>query len=192
MRHVISTRLSFSVHPQVDIEKNFVVAQAGITLVDLQRQLASYNLGMRNFGSISTQALGGVISTATHGTGIAFKVLSADVMALTIMLADGSVVACSRDHEKDLFLATLCGLGCTGLILTVQLRVEPAFVLREVQETLPFDEVLENLDVMVSASQHVRLWWYPQSRSVRVSSADRVTEVRRELPLPFHVSMKRR
>src|SRR5258706_6546134 len=136
-----------------------------------------YGLAMRNLGSISTQALGGVISTATHGTGITFKVLPGDVMALTVLLANGELVACSPDERSDLFFATLSGLGCTGLIVTVQLSLEPAFRLREIQETVPFDDVVDNLEGMVARSEHVRLWWYPQSRAVRVSSADRTVKV---------------
>lgn len=136
-----------------------------------------YGLAMHNLGSISTQALGGVISTATHGTGITFKVLPGDVMALTVLLANGELVTCSRDERTELFLATLSGLGCTGLIVTVQLSLEPAFRLREIQETVPFDQVVDNLETMVTRSEHVRFWWYPQSRAVRVSSADRTVKV---------------
>ena len=159
------------------MEKCYVVAEAGITLADLQQQVAMYGLAMRNLGSISTQALGGVISTATHGTGITFKVLPGDVMALTVLLANGELVACSHDERSDIFFATLSGLGATGLIVTVQLSLEPAFRLREIQETVPFDDVVDNLEVMVARSEHVRLWWYPQSRAVRVSSADRTVKV---------------
>lgn len=154
-----------------------MVAEAGITLADLQQQVAMYGLAMHNLGSISTQALGGVISTATHGTGITFKVLPGDVMALTVLLANGELVTCSHAERSELFLATLSGLGCTGLIVTVQLSLEPAFRLREIQETVPFDQVVDNLDVMVARSEHVRLWWYPQSRAVRVSSADRTVKL---------------
>ena len=56
--------------PQVNVEKYYVAAEAGITRVDLQQQLVMYGLTMHNLGSISSQALGGVISTATHGTRI--------------------------------------------------------------------------------------------------------------------------
>jgi L-gulonolactone oxidase len=103
--HALSSDTSL----QVDVEKCYVVAEAGITLVDLQQQIAMYGLAMHNLGSISTQALGGVISTATHGTGINFKVLPADVMALTVLLANGELVACSREERSDLFFATLSG-----------------------------------------------------------------------------------
>lgn len=170
--------------PQVDVEKCCVVAEAGITLVDLQRQLAPYGLAMHNLGSISTQALGGVLATATHGTGLQFKVLPGDVIALTVLLASGELVSCSRAERRALFLATLAGVGCTGLVVTVQLALEPAFRLREVQETVPFEDVVRGLDGIVTRSEHVRLWWYPQSRAVRVSSADRTAKVQVRAPRP--------
>lgn len=161
----------------MDTEKNFVVVDGGIRLDDLQKHLAPYNLAMRNLGSISTQAMGGVITTATHGTGITFKVLGDDVLSLSLLLADGTLVFCSRSENRELFLATLCGLGTTGLVVSVQLQVEPAFRLRERQETRGFDEVIDDLDSIVHGAQHVRLWWYPQSRTVRVSSAERTFDV---------------
>jgi len=161
----------------VDPEKQFVVCDGGIKLEDLERQLAMHQLALRNLGSISMQAMGGVITTATHGTGIEFKILGDDVLSLSLLLADGTLVYCSRHENEDLFKATLCGLGSTGLIVSVQIRVEPAFRLRESQETRPFEEILGNLHEIVHQAQHVRLWWYPQNKSVRICSADRTTEV---------------
>lgn len=160
----------------VDTEKQFVVCDGGIKLEDLERQLAAHQLALRNLGSISMQAMGGVITTATHGTGISFKILGDDVLSLSLLLADGTLVYCSRYENSDLFKATLCGLGSTGLVVSVQIRVEPAFRLRETQETREFEDVMENLDEIVQKAQHVRLWWYPQNKTVRVCSADRTTE----------------
>ena len=74
-------------------------------------------------------------------------------------------------------MASLCGLGSTGLILQIQLEVGPTFRLKETQESLPFDHVVERLDSYANASEHVRMWWFPQADVVRVSSADRTTEV---------------
>jgi L-gulonolactone oxidase len=161
---------------EVNAEKGYVVAQAGITLHDLHAALAKHNLAMINVGSISDQTLAGIVTTATHGSGMNYGVMSTHVMALTLLLADGSRVSCSRRERPDLFIASICGLGSTGLILSIQLEVEPAFRLREVQETLQFDHVMRNLDKLVSAAEHVRFWWFPAAGSVRISSADRTRE----------------
>lgn len=166
-----------SVSPQVNAEKHLVVAQAGVVLSVLHDELARHGLAMRNLGSISDQTLGGVVTTATHGSGMHYPVLSMDVKALVLLLADGSRVRCSREENPDLFLASICGLGSTGLILEIILEVEPAFRLKEVQESHTFDDVVGDLDSIAHAAEHVRLWWFPHAGVIRVSSSNRTSEV---------------
>lgn len=100
-------------------------------------------------------------------------------MALTMLLPDGTRVHCSRTEHADLFMASICGIGCTGLILSIQMRVEPAFNLREHQETVPFERMVDSVDALVHSAEHVRFWWFPQADAVRLSLADRTSEVRR-------------
>ncbi|PWN46169.1 hypothetical protein IE81DRAFT_338976 [Ceraceosorus guamensis] len=102
-------------------------------------------LAMSNVGSISEQTIGGLISTATHGTGVDMPPVSALIISMRIIVALPSdqggvqVVRCSTTERPDLFNATLCGLGCTGLVVEAELKVEPAFCLRQVAEEMPFD-----------------------------------------------------
>lgn len=161
---------------EIHADKRYIIAQAGITLDALHAELAIHGLAMINVGSISDQTLGGIVTTATHGTGINYGVISTHVMGLSLLLADGSRVFCSRQVRPDLFTASICGLGSTGLILTITLEVEPAFRLKEVQQTIQFHECVRSLDSLVTASQHVRFWWFPAADTMRVSSADRTTE----------------
>ncbi|KAG2006051.1 FAD binding domain-containing protein [Coprinopsis cinerea AmutBmut pab1-1] len=163
---------------EVNVEKRYVIAQAGITLNDLHRELAKNNLAMSNVGSISEQTLAGVITTGTHGSGIEYKVLSDSVLALTLLVADGSRVTCSRNENADLFIATLCGLGSTGVILSIQFEVEPAYRLKEEQESVPFDEFVSNMDTLVHSAEHARFWWFPTSDTVRCSYSNRTSEPR--------------
>lgn len=151
--------------------------EAGILLNDLHIVLADHGLAMMNVGSISDQTLAGVITTATHGTGMSYSVISTHVLALTLLLADGSHVMCSRHQNANLFTATLCGLGSTGLILTITLEVEAAFRLKEVQQSLPFDHVISRLDQVASSAEHVKLWWFPAADTVRLSLSDRTQQV---------------
>jgi L-gulonolactone oxidase len=181
--------LSYSYVTQVDYEKRYVIAQAGITLHDLHVELAKHDLAMINVGSISDQTLAGIVTTATHGSGINYGVMSTHVLALTLLLADGSRITCSRYENADLFTASICGLGSTGLILSIQLEVEPAFRLREVQETFKFEHIMQNLDRFVYAAEHVRFWWFPTTGSVRVSSSNRTYEVRK-IVIPFFFRLR--
>ncbi|PFH44640.1 hypothetical protein AMATHDRAFT_168258, partial [Amanita thiersii Skay4041] len=161
---------------KINPEKRYVIAQGGITLYELHAELAKHNLAMICIGSISDQTLAGVISTASHGSGVHYGVISTQVMAITLLLADGSYVTCSRSDHSDLFMATLCGLGATGLILSIQLEVEPAFHLKEIQESQPFDVVMKEFDGLAASAEHVRFWWFPSKDVIRCSYSDRTQE----------------
>ncbi|KAI0742701.1 D-arabinono-1,4-lactone oxidase-domain-containing protein [Daedaleopsis nitida] len=164
---------------EVNFDKRYAVVQAGITLNALHAALAEHGLAMINVGSISDQTIGGVVTTATHGTGIDYPVLSMHIRALVLLLADGRRVRCSREEEQDLFMASICGLGSTGFILEITLDVEPAFHLKDLQQSYSFDDALENMDALVKSSEHVRFWWFPQAGTVRASSFNRTHETKR-------------
>lgn len=123
-----------------------VTALAGTYISDIHEALdsAEPRLAMCNVGSISEQTIAGLISTATHGTGILFPVVSTYVSQLTILcpLPEGTQhLTCSREQHPELFNATLCGLGSTGLITSVTLRVQNAFNLKQYSEELTFDSL---------------------------------------------------
>lgn len=132
---------------RVDTNALEVTVLAGTYVSTISNALAAHRppLGLRNLGSISEQTVAGIISTATHGTGTKFPVLSAYVTALYLVcpLANGTqLVRCSRTERPELFNASLCGLGATGIIVMVTLSVDHAFTLREVSEDMPADAVL--------------------------------------------------
>lgn len=168
------------------VEKRYITCEAGITLHALHEELGKHHLAMRNLGSISDQTLGGIVTTATHGSGLGHKVLSTYVLSLTLLTADGSRVNCSRNENPDLFIATICGLGSTGIILTVQLEVEPAFRLREEQESVPFDQFISNFDHLIRAAEFPRFWWFPSAGIIRSSLSNRTLESPK--PVPQHWS----
>lgn len=132
---------------RVDEQAREVCALGGTYVSTLNDALAEHepSLGLSNLGSISEQTLAGLISTASHGSGIHFPVISAQVRSLDIVcpLASGTqVVTCNRDEKPDLFNASLCGLGVTGVIVAVTFAVEPAFRLKQVSEEVPEDTLL--------------------------------------------------
>lgn len=120
---------------------------AGTYVSDLHVMLSSAQppLALSNVGSISEQTIGGLLATATHGTGIRFPVISAYARELTLICplpasqGGTQLVRCSRAERPELFNASLCGLGSTGLIVSVRLAVEPAFRLRQTAEEVPFE-----------------------------------------------------
>ncbi|WWD18677.1 hypothetical protein CI109_103131 [Kwoniella shandongensis] len=166
----------------INHDKYTATFQAGTVLHDIHRSLAAASppLALRNIGSISDQTIAGLISTASHGSGVNFPVLSQHVKSLVLVLPQpgAPIVRVSADPNEDpeLFVASLCGLGATGLILEVEVEVEDAFRLKETKEARGVEEVLESLDEIKQSAEHVRVWWYPDGKGMIVGKANRTSE----------------
>ena len=74
-----------------DPGSGLVKVGAGTVLADLNEELAGLGLAMENLGDIDHQTIAGAISTGTHGTGAGLRSISAQVEAVELVLADGSV-----------------------------------------------------------------------------------------------------
>src|SRR5258705_388849 len=88
------------------------------------------------------EELAGAISTGTHGTGARLRNISAQVEAIELVLADGSVRELSAAGDPQLLRAARVGIGALGAISAVTLRCVPAFVLHRVDAPCPREEVL--------------------------------------------------
>ena len=147
----------------VDQANGLVTVQGGITIAQLNDELARRGLALENMGDIDQQTITGAISTGTHGTGARFGSIATQVRGLELVLADGSVVTCSPTERPALFSAARVGLGALGIITTVTLQCVPAFALRCVEQPLPLDQVLEGIDEFVDGHDHFEFYWFPHT-----------------------------
>lgn len=156
-----------------DTTTGLVTARAGTTLRRLNAALDELGLAVTNLGDIDAQTLAGAIATGTHGTGARFTGIAAQVTALELVLADGSAVSCSTTERPDLFAAARIGLGALGVLDTVTLRCEPAFVLAADERPMPVDELFATFGDLVERHDHVEFHWFPYGRSALVKRNDR-------------------
>ncbi len=147
----------------VDRASGLVRVQAGITIAALSRELAGHGLAMENLGDIDVQTIAGAISTATHGTGAGLRNISSQVIALTLVLADGSTLACSAEQEPDVFRAARVGLGALGAIAEVTLQCVPAFTLHGVDRPAPLLETLDRFEELVRENDHFEFFVFPHA-----------------------------
>ncbi|EME30498.1 L-gulonolactone oxidase [Galdieria sulphuraria] len=170
----------------IDKEQKTVIAQGGTTIKQLNQELAKHQLGLSSLGSISEQTIAGAISTGTHGTGINFAILGANIVQLELFTATGERLLCSETEQPDIFKAAVCGLGCLGIIVKVKIQCEKAFRLYAIQEPLSLDKVLDNMDDWLRSAEHWRFWWFPHTDKCVVWTANR-TE-RPKTPQPSFIS----
>ena len=70
--------------------------------------------------------LGGAVASDVHGKNHHVSGCFCEhVERLEVMVCPDRVVTCSREQEPELFYATCGGMGLTGVILTVSLRLKP-------------------------------------------------------------------
>ena len=160
----------------IDPEARTATVQAGIRLEDLNVHLDRRGLAMPNLGDIVYQTIAGATSTSTHGTGPLLTGLAGQIVALRLVLADGSAVDCSPTEESELFHCARVGLGALGIISTVTLGVVPAFNLAAVEEPMRVDDVLAAIDEHVDGNDHFEFYWVPHTGWALTKRNNRTTE----------------
>lgn len=160
----------------VDSASGLVRVQAGITIHELSRRLDAHGLAMENLGDIDVQSIAGAISTGTHGTGARLANISAQVVALTLVLADGSTLACSTEQDPEVFRAARVGLGALGVIAEVTLRCVPAFTLRGVDAPAPLEQTLERFDELALGNDHFEFFVFPHADVALTRTNNRTEE----------------
>jgi L-gulonolactone oxidase len=146
-----------------DAATGLVTAQAGLPLHRLNALLHEAGLGLTNMGDIDIQTVSGAVSTGTHGTGRSSAGFAAQVAALELVLADGSVVTCSATERPELFASARVGLGALGVISTVTFQAEKAFVLEADERPMRLDDVLDGFVDLVGSNEHFEFYWFPHT-----------------------------
>jgi len=84
-----------------------------------------------DFGVAST------FSVNAHGWPVPYGPFGSTVRALRLMLADGSIVTCSRDQNAELFGLAMGGYGLVGIILDLEVEMVENLWLRPTYEAMP-------------------------------------------------------
>ncbi|MGH8354590.1 MAG: FAD-binding protein, partial [Pseudomonas sp.] len=100
--------------------------QAGATLDQLLGVLVPRGWFLPVTPGTRFVSVGGAVASDVHGKNHHLHGCFCEfVDELLLALADGSLVTCSRSEHPELFHATCGGMGLTGLILEVSLRLTP-------------------------------------------------------------------
>lgn len=151
-----------------DPASGLVKVWGGTVLADLNEQLHGLGLAMENLGDIDRQTIAGAISTGTHGTGSKLRNISSQVVAMELVLSDGSVRELTEAGDPDLLRAARVSIGALGAISSVTLRCTPAFTLHRVDSSHPREEVLDSFQQRADAHEHFELFTFPYADSALV------------------------
>lgn len=156
-----------------DPTSGLVTIQGGATLHALGAQLAACGLGLANQGDIDAQSITGATATATHGTGIGFPNLSAQIVSLRLITAAGQVVDVA---DGDDYLAARVSLGALGVISQVTVQTVPLYTLHRRDEPRALADTLDRLDEYVDGNDHFEFFVFPYSKTALTRTTRRSTE----------------
>ncbi|MEU7027685.1 D-arabinono-1,4-lactone oxidase [Streptomyces sp. NPDC046275] len=148
---------------RIDREAMTVTVESGTPLKRLNLALAREGLSLTNMGDIMEQTVAGATSTGTHGTGRDSASIAAQIRAMELVTADGSLLTCSPEENPEVFAAARIGLGALGVVTALTFAVEPLFLLTAREEPMSFDRVTAEFDQLHAENEHFEFYWFPHT-----------------------------
>ncbi len=109
-----------------DIKKKTIEAESGINLDELLKITLKERLIIKSLPGSRFVTLGGIIANNTQGKTFKKNFIKDYLISLKV-LNNRKIVECSLNKNKKLFLSTIGGMGCTGVILSAKLKLDRIF-----------------------------------------------------------------
>jgi decaprenylphospho-beta-D-ribofuranose 2-oxidase len=142
-----------------DADSGLLVGEAGVSLDDIIRVFMPRGWFPPVTPGTRFVTLGGALASDVHGKNHHCDgAFSAHVAWCRLMLADGSIVRCSAQENPELFRATVGGMGLTGIILEVALRlrrIESAWIRQHTRRLPDLSSVMQAFEEANDASYSV-------------------------------------
>ncbi|UFS57887.1 FAD-binding oxidoreductase [Subtercola endophyticus] len=108
-----------------DAETGILTCEPGVLLRDIQATFSRQGWMLAVTPGTSVVTVAGAVANDVHGKNHSTRGTFADhVVSLTLVRTDGTVIVCGPSENRDWFEATCGGLGLTGLIVSVTLRLK--------------------------------------------------------------------
>ncbi len=144
---------------ELDAEQQKAWVGAGAWLYALAEDLETQGFAFRNMSDINVQSLAGAISTATHGTGMNFPCLSAEITGAEIMTAQGDVFYA----DADMLPALRVSLGALGILTKLQIQLVPRYHLHRRVWVQRVDNVLKDAETLWRTHRNFEFFYIPFS-----------------------------
>jgi decaprenylphospho-beta-D-ribofuranose 2-oxidase len=130
----------------LDSEAGTLTAGAGTSLDTVLREIVPQGWFVPVTPGTRFVTVGGCIASDVHGKGHhADRSFGSHVVAMTMLLADGTIQRITPDTHPDLWWATIGGMGLTGIIVDATFRLIPI----ETGHFLVDTERVPNLDALL-------------------------------------------
>ncbi|HEY3752397.1 MAG TPA: FAD-binding protein [Pseudonocardiaceae bacterium] len=144
---------------EINADASTVTVGAAMRYGDLAGPLDAAGYALANLASLPHCTVAGSVATATHGSGQHNQNLSAAVVGLEMVTADGELRTYSRHADPDVFPGLVVALGALGVVTRVTLDVVPSYQVAQcVFDHLPWDAAFDCFDEIQDAAYSVSLF----------------------------------
>lgn len=157
-------------------EKLQATVWAGTTIKQLGILLHEQGLAQINLGDIDKQSVAGATSTGTHGTGINFGSLSTQIIAITLVLANGEILQVNEQENTELLNAVRVGLGVLGIITQVTLQLTKSYKLEYKAAKGSLAQTLAQLEMYKQQNRNFEFYWFPYTDAVQLKFSNETQE----------------
>lgn len=128
-----------------DPARRVYLAHAGARWHQIIKTLDPIGYSPAVMQSNSDFGLAGTLSVNAHGWPAPFGPFGETVNRFRLMLADGSIVNCSRDENKELFALAVGGYGLVGIVLDAEVQMVENPLLEPLPELMPSSRFAERM-----------------------------------------------
>ncbi|MEH6570049.1 MAG: FAD-binding oxidoreductase [Halioglobus sp.] len=144
--HISTRRLNRFI--KFDREQGILHCESGLTLDEILQLIVPTGWFLPVVPGTRFITLGGAIANDVHGKNHhRAGSFGCHVRSLELLRSDRSRPVCSPEGNRELFAATIGGLGLTGLITSAEIRLIPINSCELVTENLTFSSVSEFVDI---------------------------------------------
>lgn len=143
-------------HMSFDQDSQILTVGSGASWSKALQYLDGFGKSIGVMQSFSNFSIGGSISVNGHGWQKNAPPISSNVIAFTLMKANGEVVTCSRTENAELFRLVTGGYGLFGIILDVKLKVVDNTALKFHSVALKPQDYEESYQKLVSENPNVQ------------------------------------
>ena len=145
-----------------DDATGIVECETGVTFDDLLQTFVPRGYFPPVTPGTKFVTIGGAVAADVHGKNHHRDgSFGCHVLALKLLIADGSIVDCSRESHPEAFFATIGGMGLTGVILSVRLqmkRIESSYLFVDYKRAAHLDDVLDCFEEDDSGYEYSVAW----------------------------------
>ncbi|HXN85159.1 MAG TPA: FAD-binding oxidoreductase [Candidatus Binataceae bacterium] len=135
---------------EFDADTGILRAEAGVTIDEIIRVFTRRGYFPAVVPGTRFVTMGGAVAADIHGKSHhRDSSFGTHLLWFDLMLASGEIKQCSREENRELFWATVGGMGLTGVIVEVAIRlrrIESAYIQGEMIRVGNVDEALEKFE----------------------------------------------